>query len=324
MLFDRPTPEVLVALGWDGRRFASQVPIARSLQAYLDDWGFRCTGELMLTVDSFQERPDAMVDMLRSYARVDQEGPDEVIAGQAAARIEQTARLAARLPRTRRAALRTLVKATARSLALRERCRLKQALLYRRFRQVVLTLGARLHGDGALDAPDDLLFLHWPELVALRRIPVDRAVVAERRERFDEERSWPDPPPRLTRIRGRRWVPPPGSDVVPDDANVLTGLAAAAGQVTARAAVARSQADFYAVAAGDILVAPQTDPGWATVLFLVKGLVTERGGLLSHGAIVAREFGIPSVVAVDRATTRIPHHGRIALDGDRGRVRILG
>ena len=57
--------------------------------------------------------------------------------------------------------------------------------------------------------------------------------------------------------------------------------------------------------------------------FLVKGLVTERGGLLSHGAIVAREFGIPSVVAVDRATERIPQHATIELDGDRGHVRIL-
>jgi pyruvate,water dikinase len=322
-LFGRSTPDVLDALGWDGRRFASDRPIARDLQRFLDDWGFRCTGELMLTVDSFQEQPDAMVDMLRSYADVDEEGPDTVIARQAEARIAQTHALAAQLSRPRRQVFRTLLKAVGRSLSLRERCRLKQALLYRRFRRVVLTLGEQLHEAGRLPANDDVLFLHWPELVALRTSPVDSAVLAERRARFDEERIWPEPPPRIVRIRGRRWVPAEEDSVVSDESDVLTGLAAAAGQVTARATVARSQADFHAVQAGDILVAPQTDPGWATVLFLVKGLVMERGGLLSHGAIVAREFGIPSVVAVDRATTRIPQHARIALDGDRGRVRIL-
>jgi phosphohistidine swiveling domain-containing protein len=327
-LFTRSTPEVLSALGWDGRRFDAQQPFALELQGFLDDWGFRCTGELMLTVDSFQEQPAAMIDMLRSYATVDDDGPDAVIARQAAARIAQTEALAARLPATRRWALRTLLDATARSLALRERARLKQALLYRRFRRVVLALGARLHEQGRMGAPDDVLFLTWPELLSLRRGDADSATIGERRRRFVEESAWPEPPPRLVRLRGRRWVPDLSSSSAEGrtpaaDPTVLRGLAAAAGRITARATVARSQQDFHKVAAGDILVAPQTDPGWATVLFLVKGLVTERGGLLSHGAIIAREFGIPSVVAVDRATERIPQHAVIELDGDLGHVRIL-
>lgn len=321
-LFERPTDDVLAALGWEGRRFAVDTPIARDLQRFLDDWGFRCTGELMLTVDSFQEQPGPMIDMLRAYAQVDEEGPDVVIGRQADARIAQTESLVARLPRSRRQAFRALLRATSRSLSLRERARLKQALLYRRFRRVVLTLGTRLHAEGSLAAPDDLLFMDWRELVDLRDTPVSPAVLAERRARFVDESAWPAPPPRIVRIRGRRWVPVEDDAVAPEDPATLTGLAAAAGRVTARATVARDQADFHRVAAGDILVAPQTDPGWATVLFLVKGLVMERGGLLSHGAIVAREFGIPSVVAVDRATERIPQHARITLDGDRGRVHL--
>ena len=324
-LFARSTPEVLSMLGWDGRRFSAQRPFAADLQGFLDDWGFRCTGELMLTVDSFQEQPAAVIDMLRSYATMDEEGPDAVIARQAAARVAQTEALAARLPAAQRRALRALLGATFRSLALRERARLKQALLYRRFRGVVLALGARLHAQGQMGAADDVLFLTWPELVSLRREGASGAIIEERRRRFVEESAWPEPPPRLVQLRGRRWVPSSGAEASPDaaDSAVLTGLAAAAGRITARATVARSQQDFHKVAAGDILVAPQTDPGWATVLFLVKGLVTERGGLLSHGAIVAREFGIPSVVAVDRATERIPQHATIELDGDRGHVRIL-
>ena len=107
------------------------------------------------------------------------------------------------------------------------------------------------------------------------------------------------------------------------DNAVLTGIAAAGGKVTARATVALAKEDFHRVKAGDILVAPQTDPGWATVLFLVRGLVMERGGMLSHGAIIAREFGIPSVIAIPHATLRIPQASTLRVDGDKGHVYIL-
>jgi pyruvate,water dikinase len=71
-----------------------------------------------------------------------------------------------------------------------------------------------------------------------------------------------------------------------------------------------------------VLVTRQTDPGWGPVFFLVAGLVIERGGMLSHGAIIAREFGIPCVVGVRDATRQIPDGATVAVDGDNGRVRI--
>ncbi len=73
---------------------------------------------------------------------------------------------------------------------------------------------------------------------------------------------------------------------------------------------------------GDILVTRQTDPGWGPIFPLISGLVIERGGMLSHGAIIAREFGIPSVVGVKDATRRIQHGGSITVDGDRGLVLV--
>jgi pyruvate,water dikinase len=76
--------------------------------------------------------------------------------------------------------------------------------------------------------------------------------------------------------------------------------------------------------AGEILVTRQTDPGWAAVFFLTKGLVIERGGMLSHGAIIAREYGIPAVVGVNDATRRIRSGERIRVDGDNGVVELCG
>jgi pyruvate,water dikinase len=77
------------------------------------------------------------------------------------------------------------------------------------------------------------------------------------------------------------------------------------------------------LAAGDILVARQTDPGWGPVFFLIKGLVLERGGMLSHGAIIAREYGIPTVLGINNATRLIPSGSTVSVAGDLGLVRIL-
>ena len=74
------------------------------------------------------------------------------------------------------------------------------------------------------------------------------------------------------------------------------------------------------LSAGDVLVTKQTDPGWGPIFPLISGLVIERGGMLSHGAIIAREFGIPSVVGVKDATRLIAHGSSITVDGDRGTV----
>jgi pyruvate,water dikinase len=76
------------------------------------------------------------------------------------------------------------------------------------------------------------------------------------------------------------------------------------------------------IQAGQILVTRQTDPGWATVFFLVHGLVIERGGMLSHGAIIAREYGIPAVIGVTDATRLIHDGDRLRVDGDRGLVEF--
>ena len=92
--------------------------------------------------------------------------------------------------------------------------------------------------------------------------------------------------------------------------------------MTARAVVLRDLSAPDQLTAGDILVTRQTDPGWAPVFFLVKGLVMERGGMLSHGSILAREFGLPSVVGIRDATARIRSGQTITVDGNLGHVLL--
>jgi pyruvate,water dikinase len=103
----------------------------------------------------------------------------------------------------------------------------------------------------------------------------------------------------------------------------LRGVGACGGRAVGCAVVLRDASEAGRLAADDILITRQTDPGWASVFFLIKGLVIERGGMLSHGAIVAREFGIPCVVGVQHATRELVQAGQIEVDGDQGEVHVL-
>ena len=123
--------------------------------------------------------------------------------------------------------------------------------------------------------------------------------------------------------RGAAWQPDLPRAARPA-AGVLTlhGTSACGGSFEGAASVIEDVSRIGSMRAGGILVTRQTDPGWAAVFFMVKGLVIERGGMLSHGAIIAREYGIPAVVGVNEATSRIRSGERIRVDGDHGVVEL--
>jgi pyruvate,water dikinase len=102
----------------------------------------------------------------------------------------------------------------------------------------------------------------------------------------------------------------------------LSGVGACGGSITGRAVILNDVTEAERIARGDVLVTRQTDPGWGPIFPLISGLVIERGGMLSHGAIIAREFGIPSVVGVRDATRLISDGARITVDGDLGLVEL--
>jgi len=303
---------------------------------YLERWGFRGSGELMLTLPSFQEDPRGLVDVLRPYIDLHGNSPRDAVLRQATERELETERILREL-RARPIAggipgpllttiLTRLLAATHASIAYRERARLKQALLYARLRRVVLTIGARLVEDGRLVEPEDVFFLTHPELDDLlagsSMFPHGvRELVALRKK--EHAALGASMPPDTLALPAGDYLP---LDIRASedsaDASALEGTGTCGGTVTARAALLRDLGDANKLRAGDVLVAKQTDPGWAPVFFLVRGVVTERGGMLSHGAIIAREFGIPAVVGVRDATRRIAHGQPVTVDGDLGRVTL--
>jgi pyruvate,water dikinase len=212
-------------------------------------------------------------------------------------------------------------------ICLRERARLKQALLYGRLRRIVLEMGSRLAAARRLDGAEDIFFLTAGEIDALLSgsamfpggVP---ALVALRRSQHAAATrlTLPDS---FTLPEGEYFSAGDAGEGPPLSCRAaLQGVGACGGVATAPAAVLADVKESGRLRAGVVLVTRQTDPGWGPIFPLISGLIVERGGMLSHGAIIAREFGIPSVVGVRDATRQIVHGTVVTVDGNRGAVTI--
>jgi phosphohistidine swiveling domain-containing protein len=202
-------------------------------------------------------------------------------------------------------------------------------------RQVILEFGRRLAAAGAIEGRDDILYLTLEEIRAVAATPdADyRALVAARRAKEVHFSSIeapitlgtppPDGPPGGTPIERafqKFFGGPPPSDSTPE---LIRGNAGASGRVQGQVRVVHSLAEASKVAPGDILVAVTTAPPWTPLFATVAAVVTDTGGVLSHCAVVAREYGIPAVVGTGRATNLL-HDGQwVEVDGSAGTVRLL-
>lgn len=186
-------------------------------------------------------------------------------------------------------------------LWLREEMRDVSSRMYHVIRRHVLALAAE-RGLG-----DDIFFQTWEEVVA-----DDRSRIAERRETFESFRNF-----RAPNEIGSRFA----FDAAPAH-GALRGIGASRGRVYGVARVARSIEEARGVERGAILVCPFTDPGWTPVLDRVAAVVTETGGLLSHAAVICREYGIPAVLGVPEATSRIPDGATLVVHGGLGTVEF--
>ena len=193
-----------------------------------------------------------------------------------------------------------------------------------RLRVLSLRIGRRLAREGRITAPDDLFYLHRLEVAETLRSSLDRqALVQTRKAEHARNRT----------LKAPAWIgkPPAGSSgdrfdgehLESTDANVLRGTGASAGVVRGPARVALGTEDFARILPGDIIVCPSSNPSWVPVFTIAGGLVTNVGGVLSHAAVVAREFGLPAVVGVRDATTTITDGQALEIDGTAGTVRLL-
>jgi phosphohistidine swiveling domain-containing protein len=195
-------------------------------------------------------------------------------------------------------------------------------------RRFVMRVGRRLAEIGVIDAAGDCLYLYRAEVPAILAAPDDRrAVVEERRAALA---AWSKiRPPRTLGVASSEVSGPANADrfdgprYTSTDVDEIRGTGASAGIVRGRARITLGQADFGAVQAGDIIVCPSSNPSWVPLFAIAGGLITDTGGVLSHAAVVAREFALPAVVGTGDATQRIADGRLVELDGTSGIVRLL-
>jgi len=206
-----------------------------------------------------------------------------------------------------------------------ERENLKQAFIkaHSELKKHLLNTGRLLQNDGILKRRDDILFLRHEEIKKyIQDIPVKDAIISEldirraNRSRFIREEH----PARMMQI-GELWRPVYDEGPAGDDD--LKGIGCSAGIVEGRACIILNDSQFSRLKQGDVLIAPSTNPGWTPLFVVAAAVVTEIGGALSHGAIIAREYGIPMVAAVKKATIKIKDGDRVRVNGHTGLVHIL-
>ena len=329
----RPHPEVVEFLQGvedddfleEMAKLAGGAEARAAIKAYLDRYGMRCVGEIDITRPRWSERPSSLVPVILDNVRNFEPGAAQrrfEQGRQAALAKEQDVltRLRA-LPDGERKADETkrMIDRVRTFIGYREYPKYGIVSRYFVYKQALLAEAERLVQSGLLAAKEDVFYLTFQEFhEAVRAQRVDDRLIRQRKEAFRSYEALT--PPRVLTSDGECVTGAYRRDDVPDGA--LVGLPVSAGTVEGRARVIldMAQADLEA---GDILVTPFTDPSWSPLFVGIAGLVTEVGGLMTHGAVIAREYGLPAVVGVEQATRLIRDGQRIRVHGTDGYIELL-
>jgi pyruvate,water dikinase len=285
------------------------------LDAFVARHGYHGPDEGELSAHSWREDPAPLAAMIERYRTLPpDESPRAVELRRRAEAAEAERTFLAALPALRRPAGRTLLRIVRHFVPLRETGRSAFLRAVDGARAAARSVGAHLSERGVLDDPEDVFFLTMEELCGAP--PAGAAdVVAERRARFAEHQKVQLPD---------AWTgrPEPVAVAVPDSSSggVLTGFAVSPGLIEGPVRVIHRADELDTLNPGEILVCPFTDPSWSVGMVVAAGLAIDVGGPLSHGAIVARELGVPCVINTRTGTQALRTGDRVRLDGGAGTV----
>ncbi len=330
----RPHPEVVAFLqhvDGDEDFLGELAGLAGGQQArdailtFLDKYGMRCVGEIDITRPRWTERPTTLIPVILSNIKNFQPGAGE-------RRFEEGLREAQGKEEDVLERLRVLPDGMQKAdetkrnidrvrtfIGYREYPKYGMVSRYSIYKRALLGEAGRLAAAQVLREPEDIFYLTFDELGdVVRTQQLDGQLIDQRRHEFASHQALT--PPRVFTSDGEVIAGAYRRDGVPPGA--LVGLPVSAGIVEGRARVIADLAEAD-LGPGDILVTAYTDPSWTPAFVAIAGLVTEVGGLMTHGAVIAREYGVPAVVGVEHATRLIRNRQWIRVDGTNGSVEIL-
>jgi rifampicin phosphotransferase len=304
-------------------------PAQKAVDHFLRRYGMRGIAEIDIGRQRWRDNPLPLVQVLQSYLRIDDArlAPDAVFERSAASAEATITELIKAVEKTRYGWLkarlaRWLARRIRALVGLRESPKFTVIRLLGILREGMLESGRELVSSGLLDSPEDIFFLHLEEIKRLAAGEHQnwRGLVAGRHEEYKREKRRRQVP-RLLLSDGRTFFEGVTATAETADATI-TGSPVSPGIVEG---IVRVVLDPHGVQLlpGEILVCPGTDPAWTPLFLVAGGLVMEVGGLMTHGSVVAREYGIPAVVGVYQATTRLKTGQHIRVDGSQGRIDLL-
>ena len=313
------------AFGKDFRSALTGSNFLSRFQRYLADYGHRGIGESDVMSPRLGEQPEATLSLIQTHVRSGETtSAKEILAGQAARRTAALAEITRRFGWRfyRGLVFRWWYRRLSRFSALRESNRHHLMYYSTAVRHLLLRLGERMVERGTMTNREDVFFLTVEEAVELGRESGRdwRELVRDRREvrSRNETIQVPD-----TIRNGEDIDDQLGPSRDPSAKGILQGIAVSAGIASGPARIVRSAADWTRVQVGDIVIVPVIDPGVAPLLGVAAGLVAEMGGTLSHGAIIAREYGRPALVNVPYATSLLHEGEPVQIDSSTGTIRRL-
>jgi rifampicin phosphotransferase len=306
--------------------------LQQGLAQFLATYGHRSISELDLGVPRWSENPEYLLGVLASYLQLrdPEQAPDLQFRRAAQEAMTMLTKLTLRAQRANRARglLVHFFLTRARALGgMREMPRFAIALLLAQTRAILWPVGDALVQAGRLAQASDIFFLSLPEAHAALNGTDLRIIVRKRQAHYEQERKRRHVPLVLLSdgtepgIASALQTTESGQVDAVSAGRLLRGTPASPGSVTAQARLIHDPVGAH-LAAGEILVAPSTDPGWTPLFLTAGGLVMEMGGPMSHGAIVAREYGIPAVVGVAGAINHIKTGQKITVNGTEGTVAV--
>jgi rifampicin phosphotransferase len=303
---------------------------AAEFRSYLRRFGDRCANELKLETVTLSEDPVFLVSTIRSYLRQGATDPDASREREAGIRAAAEARVAGRLTGARHRLFRSVLGQARARIRDRENLRFERTRVFGVVRRIFLGFGAAMVRADRIDEPRDIFWLATGEVFGWAdgtAVSLDlRSLIAARRAEFAAYETGLAPPERF-----ETWGPPAEADLtrvasaypaVDPPADGLVGIGCCPGVVRAPVRLVRDPREAGDLG-GRILVAERTDPGWTLLFPSAAGILVQRGSLLSHSAIVAREMGIPCVVSVPGLMDSLQDGELVEMDGATGTIRRL-
>lgn len=294
-------------------------PFKKAFHEFIQEYGHRAVYELDIINPRWREDPSYLLGIIQSTINTADIGK---LKKEQKEKLEQAwIEIKEKVPTYKHFEIRKLVKECQEGAAVREKNKSILALIIDAYRTIAIELGHRFYEKSIIKEPDDVFFCTWTELFSVLSGEWDgiglQFIIAERKEWKKKMELLA--PPDIIYGETPKFTEP----VIESSSNCITGIPVAAGKASGLVRLISNPNEGGRLQPGEVMVAPSTDPGW-TPLFLKAGaVVMETGGFLSHGAIVAREYGIPAVANISGVMSILKDGQEVLVDGDNGRVSLV-